>query len=84
MDTNNPRFQEFQTRFEELAFLADEVVQPPSIGDCRHYLCLYGENGLTVEEEFHLLTQLESFIGDTLQKVVVETPYWQDTVLFVP
>lgn len=84
MDIEHPQFETFQAQFEELAFLADVAKGTPALSTCKHYLCLYGENGLPAEEEFLLLKQMEQFIGEGLQKVEIETSYWQDTVLFVP
>ena len=84
MDVNDPRFPEYKEKFEELAYLADQVEKPePPLDQCRYYLCLYGENGLKPEEEFDFLDKMEDHIGD-LKKVVVETGYWIDTILFVP
>ncbi len=84
MDVNHPRFPEYKEKFEELAFLADQVEKPePALDQCRYYLCLYGENGMEPHEEFEFLHKMEDHLAD-LKKIVVETGYWQDTVLFVP
>jgi hypothetical protein len=85
MDIQDPRWPEYEKKFQELAFLADEVDSPdPPLDQCRYYLCLYGENGLTPDEEFEFLNKMEDAVGKTLKKVVIDTSYWQDTVLFVP
>ncbi len=85
MDTTHPQWEAYQKKFEELAFLADQVARPePPLDACRYYLCLYGENGLSPEEEFAFLEKMDAEVGKTLKKVVVQTSYWEDTVLFVP
>ena len=85
MDIENPRFAEYQARFEQVAELAERINGPaPAIASARHYLCLYGENGLAPEEEFTLLDTWESFVGEGLTRVNVSTSYWEEIVLFVP
>jgi hypothetical protein len=85
MDTDHPRWTEYQQKFEELALLADPIEPPaPPLDTCTLYLCLYGENGLPAEEEFKCLQQFDDAVGENLKKVTVETPYWEDTVLFIP
>jgi hypothetical protein len=82
---DHPRFDEYQSKFEELSFLADQVDKPdPPLDECSAYLCQYGENGLTTDEEFAFLDKLEKAVGENLRKVVVATPYWEDTILFIP
>jgi len=84
MDTNDPHFEEYQTRFEQVAELAEKVAGPaPAIASARYFLCLYGENGMTPDEEFAMLDRLESFVGEGLKRVDVSTSYWEDTILFV-
>lgn len=85
MDTNHPRWDEYQARFDELATMADAVQPPaPPLDTCTLYLCLYGENGLTPDEEFACFDRFDQAIGDNLKKVTIETAYWEDTVLFIP
>ncbi len=84
MDTAAPEWDHYQTKFTELAELADKHPLPaPPLDKCQFYLCLYGENGLKPAEELAMLTAMEPFVGDNLHKVDVTTSYWEDTVLFV-
>jgi hypothetical protein len=85
MDIEDPRFEDYETRFRALAERAEKVLVPkPSLNATRYYLCLYGENGLSPEEEFEFLERMESEPPENLKRLEVETDYWQDTVLFVP
>lgn len=85
MDIENPRFADYQKRFEEVAELAERIPGPaPEIASARYFLCLYGENGLTPDEEFALLDAMENFIGEGLKRVDMNTNYWEEIVLFVP
>jgi len=83
MDIEAPQWDAWEARFSELAECAQKVPMTGNIKGARHYLCLYGENGLSPEEE---LTELESMAQQqqNLRKVEVDTSYWQDTILFVP
>lgn len=84
MDTGNPRFEEYQARFEQVGELAEKVAGPaPAIASARYFLCLYGENGMSPQDEFAMLDTLESFVGEGLKRVDISTSYWEDTVLFV-
>ncbi|MBK8191273.1 MAG: hypothetical protein IPK79_12585 [Vampirovibrionales bacterium] len=86
MTPDHPRWPEYEARFRELAFLADEtsLADAPAMNECRYYLCLYGENGLSVDEEFAFLDAMESFAGKSLCKRSIQTGYWEDILLFVP
>lgn len=83
MDIESARWDEWEARFMALAAQAETVPAGSSLKNAAHYLCLYGENGLTPEEEFAELEALGQW-SDRLKKVEIETGYWQDTVLFVP
>lgn len=85
MDTQSPQWDAYYEQFMELADLADEIDPPaPPLDECQYYLCLYGENGLTAEDEFQFLEKMDAFVGEGLSKVEVRTSYWEDVVLFVP
>lgn len=83
MDIESTRWEEWEQRFRALAERAEPAKTTPDIGGSRHYLCLYGENGLPPEQEFTELEMMETLPGGVM-KVDVDTAYWQDTVLFVP
>lgn len=85
MDTQSPEWEEYHRQFMELADLADSVEPPaPPLDECQYYLCLYGENGMSAEDEFQFLANMDAFVGDNLKKVEIQTSYWEDIVLFVP
>ncbi len=85
MDLSHPRRDEYEEKFEALAELADAVDQPECpLDECRYYLCLNGENGLSVEEEFLFLEKMDDEVGGQLRKIVVKTSFWEDTVLYIP
>ena len=84
MDTDHPRWAAYEARFMAVADLAEPLRPPaPPLDRCQLYLCLFGENGLTPDEEFAFLDRLDDAVGCGLQKVVIETSYWEETVLFV-
>lgn len=85
MDVNDPRFAEYQEKFDTVADLAERMEGPqPEVGSARLMLCLYGDNGLPPDDEFALLDELEDYVGRGLRRVDVNTAYWQDVVLYVP
>lgn len=87
MDVNDPQFEAFEIRFRELAERAEQVKSAqPSLNATQYYLFLYGENGLTPEEEFQFLDKMEAALqaGSPLKRMEIEIDYFQDTVLFVP
>ena len=85
MNIEAPEFDEYERRFRELAEEADEPepADKPTLTDTQLFLCLYGENGLSVADELDLLAKLEATPKEKLEKLEVDTDYWQDTVLFV-
>jgi hypothetical protein len=83
MDIESPHWEEWEEKFTALAQHAQIVKVAPNISGSRHFLCLYGDNGLTPEEEFSELEKMSQLQKD-LKKVEIDTSYWQDTVLFVP
>jgi hypothetical protein len=61
MDTDHPLWPQYEARFNELAFLADDVTEISiPLDECEAFLCLYGENGLSPEEELALAQLLEN------------------------
>ncbi|MBY0450330.1 MAG: hypothetical protein K2X01_06880 [Cyanobacteria bacterium] len=85
MNTEHPDWDTFYTRFQSLIEHATRVDKAPPLDRCRLYLCLYGENGLSPEEEFSFLDLLAQAGKDgLLKRVEIETSYWQDVVLFIP
>lgn len=86
MDINDPRFEEYQTRFEALAEQVEDGKSgpQPEIGSAKYFLCLYGENGLPPEEEFELLQTLKEHLEDGLQKTTIQTSQWEDIILYLP
>lgn len=99
MDVNDSRFEMYETRFRALAQKADQVIQAkPSLNASRYYLCLYGENGMSPDEEFTVLETMENLYMESLyqeelektsslsllKRLEVDTDYWQDTILFIP
>lgn len=85
MDIESPYWETWEAEFIALAEEAEPVpvVRRDSIKGARHYLCLYGDNGLSAEEELEELAIMRRE-KDHLKKVEVETSYWQDVVLFIP
>jgi hypothetical protein len=88
MDVNDPQWALYEARFLALADNASLTTGPkPLIGDTKVYLCLYGENGLSSDQEFAILQQLEQAAtqsSQALRKIEVETCYWQDVILYLP
>ena len=85
MDIENPRFEEWENRFREVAEDTVRVEQPStSLDQCQFLLCLYGENGLSTDDEFNMLESIAKTEETQRYKIEKETAYWQDIVLFVP
>ncbi len=83
MDIESSQWDEWEAQFRELAKDVPQVSYTGAIKGAKHYLCLYGENGLNEEEEFEELALMRQQKTD-LKRVEVDTAYWQDTVLFIP
>lgn len=85
MNVEHPRFAEFQQKFEELANNIDGQKGPqPEISSAHLFLCLYGDNAMSVEEEFTALAELASHRDKGLQKTTIQTAYWEEIILYVP
>ena len=87
MDVNHERFGEYETAFNALA----EDATPwegdkPALDSMALYLCLYGDNGLAVDDEFTLLETLKTRSAEqteALWRIDIEADYYQDIILFV-
>lgn len=85
MDVENPQFAQYEARFRQLADRVERLKgADPAIASAKYLLCLYGENGLSPEDEFEMLARLEGYADDGLKCAEVETYYWEDLVLYVP
>jgi hypothetical protein len=84
MDVNAPEWEAYEAQFRLLAEKAEHVaIAKPALDKCRYYLCLYGENGLSAEEEFAFLERMTSEV-ENLKRLEVEADYWEEIVLFLP
>mgnify|MGYP001421511817 CR=1 FL=1 len=84
MDPNHPQWDAYEAKFMELADLADALEKPEkALDQCRYYLCLNGENGLSPDDEMDFLDQMETHIQE-LKSVTIKTGFWEDIVLYVP
>ena len=84
MDIESPFWDQWESRFNQVAGKAQRVADHPDIRSARHHLCLYGENGFSPEEELQELEAMAQCPPDQLKKVEVDTGYWHEVVLFVP
>lgn len=84
MDIESPQWDTYETRFRALAEQVEIQKGPqPELASAEAMLFLYGENGLTPEEEFNLLEKLEKQVGN-LRGTAMLTAYWEDIVLYLP
>jgi hypothetical protein len=84
VDIESPQWEEYETRFRALAEQLSMHKGPdPNLPKAKIHLCLYGENGLTPEQEFALLDRLEQQAAQ-IRGVEIQTSYWEDLVLFLP
>lgn len=83
MDIESPQWDAWEAAFRALAEKARESQAKTAIKGAKQYVCLYGDNGLSEEEEFATLVEMAEK-ADQLLRVEVDTDYWQDTVLFIP
>jgi len=85
MDVNDPRFEAYQSRFEEIAQRVEGLKGPqPDISAARIRLCLYGENLMSPQEEFETLEMLCAKVESGLKKATIQTGYWEDVILYLP
>jgi hypothetical protein len=88
MDVNHERFSEYEALFTELADVADEWEEdpPPELNSANMFICLYGENGLLVDEEFAMLETFKTHADNEsqpLRRLDMQADYYQDIILFV-
>ena len=84
MDIESPQWDTYETRFRAFAEQVEIQKGPqPELASAEAMLFLYGENGLTPEEEFNLLEKLEKQVGN-LRGTAMLTAYWEDIVLYLP
>ncbi len=84
MNIEDPQWEAYETRFRALAEQVEIHKGPqPELASAEILLFLYGENGLTVEQEFETLTRLEQSLPQ-LKGAEMLTSYWEDIVLYLP
>jgi hypothetical protein len=84
MNIEDPRWEEYENRFRALAERVDMQKGPqPEVASAQLFLCLYGDNALTPEQEFDVLTRLEKE-ADHLRGTSILTAYWEDLFLYIP
>ena len=84
MNVEDPRWDEYETRFRELAEQVDLRKGPkPELASSKLFLCLYGDNALSPEQEFDVLDQLEKDVKQ-VKGTEILTAYWEDVVLYIP
>lgn len=84
MNIEDPRWDEYETRFRALAEQVTLQKGPqPELASAELYLCLYGDNAMTPEQEFDALTRLEKEAGH-IRGTEMLTAYWEDILLYLP
>lgn len=84
MDIHGPDWERYEAQFMRLAEDIELQKAPlPALSSAKMMLCLYGENGLSPEQEFTLLNTLAKE-KDRLEGAIMTTAYWEDIILFVP
>jgi hypothetical protein len=84
MNVNDPQFESYQSAFFALADQAKVAQKPiPSADQCLFTFFFLGENGLSPSEEFELLNQMSAYAPDHLYRLEIDTPIYQDTLLYV-
>jgi hypothetical protein len=90
MDFNLKCFATYEADFQTFAETVTpwESTQKPVLSTMPLFLCLYGENGLSPEEEFQALETIKAIFQqapEKVRKLEIEAPnhYWQETILFV-
>jgi hypothetical protein len=85
MDVNAPRWDEYEAAFTAVANEATPWTEPtkPDLVALPLYLCLYGNNGMSVEEEFATLATLQTALdAGNLYCLEIEADYWYERILF--
>jgi hypothetical protein len=84
MNVEDPRWDEYEARFRELAERVELQKGPqPELASAQLHLCLYGDNAMTPEQEFDVLDQFEQRASQ-LKGTEILTAYWEDVVLYLP
>ena len=84
MNIEDPRWDEYENRFRALSEIVDVAKGPqPELASAEMMLFLYGENGMTPDQEFDMLSKLEKKVTD-LKGTEMQTAYWEDIVLYLP
>ncbi len=84
MDTEDPRWPEYERRFRALAESVHLKKGPQAeLGSARAHLFLYGENGLAPEDELATLAVFEQ-ARERLRGLEMVTSYWEDIALYLP
>ncbi len=85
MDVNDPRWDEYEAAFTAVANQATLWAEAtkPDLAALPLYLCLYGDNGMSVDEEFATLSTLQTALtNQSLYCLEVEADYWYERILF--
>lgn len=84
MDTEDPRWEEYESRFRTLAEGVNIQKGPQAeLGSAQAHLFLYGENGLSPEDEMATLDRFERE-RERLKGLEIMTSYWEDMALYIP
>lgn len=84
MNIEDPRWEEYERRFRALAEQVELHKGPlPELASSALHLFLYGENAMSVEQEFETLERFERE-PQHLKGLEILTSYWEDLVLYLP
>lgn len=84
MNVEDPRWDEYEARFRELAARVEMQRGPqPEVASAQLHLCLYGDNAMNPDQEFDALSRFEESL-DQLKGTEILTAYWEDLVLYLP
>lgn len=84
MHIEDARWEEYESRFRKLAEgLTLHKGPRPELASSEAFLFLYGENGLSPEEELDMLARFEREPA-RLKGAEILTSYWEDLVLYLP
>lgn len=84
MDIEDSRWEEYENRFRALAERVELQKGPQKeLASAEMLLFLYGENGLSADQEFEMLARLEQ-AADCLKGATMQTAYWEDIALYTP
>jgi len=84
MNIEDPRWEEYETKFRDLAERVPLQKGPqPELASAKLFLCLYGDNAMSPEQEFDALNRLEK-AADSVRGAEILTAYWEDILLYLP